>query len=279
MQKAFNSLKTFRPKSGKLKENGLWDEATKSAVADFVKKCRQSDFMQFLTKDPYNVVVIIDRINNTAGVGHSALYQLLRANTRQIQRLIWTAGAKEFLDKKMHCTISSQTLLHSLQKSPPPIYWGQHSLAVEKIISLEKFCSGIIAALSAHSLQNAAYESFSGTISLDIGNENKDLYLSVGKIDIQYRADFDSLKGWVFTCHAEDKYNFDSYRKIPLEEIFTKKFKDMFTDNLGSIANNIGLLSQKDKVIAEYCIYINFVYYYKGEFYETIFPSYHTPTV
>ncbi len=51
MQKAFNHLKTFRLKSGKLK-NGLWDEATESAVADFVKKCRKSDFMQFLTKAP-----------------------------------------------------------------------------------------------------------------------------------------------------------------------------------------------------------------------------------
>lgn len=76
MQKAFNNLKTFRLKSGKLKENGLWDEATKSAIAEFVKECRTSKFMQFLAKDPYNFVIIIDRINQNAGVGNSVLYQL-----------------------------------------------------------------------------------------------------------------------------------------------------------------------------------------------------------
>lgn len=260
MQKAFNHLKTFRLKSGKLKENGLWDEATKSAVADFVKKCRQSDFMQFLTKDPYNVVLIIDHINQTAGVGHSALYQLLRANTRQIQRLIWAAGAKLYLEKKSY-VISAQTLLHSLQKSPTPIYWDQHSLVVEKIIKLQKFRNAVAKALLEHSFQSPVKESFSGIISLDIKNEDKDLYFSIGKIDIQYRADFDLIKGWVFTCHAKDTYDFNSYREIPYEEIFTKGYKEMFDNNFGSIANNVGLLSQKDKAIAEYDIYINFVYY------------------
>ena len=44
----------------------------------------------------------------------------------------------------------------------------------------------------------------------------------------------------------------------------------MFDNNLGSIANNVGLLSQKDKVIAKYDIYTNFVYYYKERFYEPL---------
>ncbi len=261
MQKAFNNLKTFRLKSGKLKENGLWDEATKSAIAEFVKECRTSKFMQFLAKDPYNFVIIIDRINQNAGVGNSVLYQLFRANTRQIQRSIWTAGAKELLEKKMKCIISAQTLTHSLQKSPSPIYWGQVSLVVEKIIKLKKFRHAVARALLEHSFQSPVKESFSGIISLDIKDEDQDLYFSIGKIDIQYRADFDLIKGWVFTCHAKDTYDFDSYREIPYEEIFTKGLKAMFIENLGSIANNAGLLSQKDKAIAEYDIYINFVYY------------------
>ena len=258
MQKAFNNLKTYHLKSGKLKENGLWDEATKVAISDFIKECLTSKFMQFVTKDPYNFVIIIDRINQNAGVGNSVLYQLFRANTRQIQRLIWAAGAKLYLEKKTY-VISAQTLLHSLQKSPAPIYWGQHSLVVEKIINLEKFRSGIAAALSNHSSRNSTCEPFFGTISLDIRSENNDLYFSLGNIDIQYRADFDLIKGWVFTCHAKDKYNFDSYREIPYEEIFTVGYKEMFNNNFGSFANNVGLLSQKDKVIAEYYIYINFV--------------------
>lgn len=187
--------------------------------------------------------------------------------------MIWTAGAKWFLEKEKQWVIAAQTLTHSLQKSPPPIYWGSYSPIVEKITELKMFRDGIAGALSEHASQSSDQEPFSGKIELDIKGEDYDLYLSIGKIDIQYRANFDLIKGWVFTCHTKDTYDFDSYREIPYEEVFTKGLKAMFRDHFASIANNAGLLSQKDKAIAEYDIYINFVYCYKGEFYETIFPS------
>lgn len=52
----------------------------------------------------------------------------------------------------------------------------------------------------------------------------------------------------------------------------------MFDENLGSIANNVGLLSQKDKAIAEYDIHIDFVYYYKERFDEPLLSLRKTPT-
>ncbi len=221
-------------------------------------------FHAIFNKGPYNVVLIIDRINQAAGVGHSILYQLFRANPRQIQRLIWAAGAKELLEKEMDCVISAQTLMHSLQKSPSPIYLGQDSLVVEKITKLQTFRDAVAMALSEHSYQFSVQESFLGKISLDVKDENKDLYFSIGKIDIQYRAEFDLITGWVFTCHAEDQYDFDSYREIPYEEIFTIGCKETFVKHLGSIANNAGLLSQKDKAKTPYSITIDFTYYPQG---------------
>ncbi|MEA5136934.1 MAG: hypothetical protein VB035_12440 [Candidatus Fimivivens sp.] len=52
----------------------------------------------------------------------------------------------------------------------------------------------------------------------------------------------------------------------------------MFDENLGSITNNVGLLSQKDKAMAEYDIHIDFVYYYKERFHEPLLSLRKTPT-
>ena len=50
-------------------------------------------------------------------------------------------------------------------------------------------------------------------------------------------ANYEQDKGWVFKCIAIDTYDFDKFRRIPFEKIFTDGLKAI----VGETANNAGL--------------------------------------
>lgn len=116
MQKAINNLKNFHPKCGRLVENSLLDQKTRSAVKEFISACLHNKLMQYFEKDPYNTIVLTDFILDNIPYGNSTLLKNVYLNHRKdIQRLIWVAGAKYYL-KPNHCDIAAELLLNSLKK-------------------------------------------------------------------------------------------------------------------------------------------------------------------
>ena len=52
LKKAINNLKNFHPKCGKLVENTILDQETRSALKEFITACRQNKLMQYFERIP-----------------------------------------------------------------------------------------------------------------------------------------------------------------------------------------------------------------------------------
>ncbi len=242
------------------------DEKTKTAVKEFISVCQHNKLIDFFKDDPYNTVIIIDGINATNplwGIGGTTLYRIWRNHTKDIQCLIWLAGIKFYLKPK-HCDTAAELLVHSLQRFPNSVTFQDDSEIISKLKASDKFRQQLKWDWLDKTAHRRSQASFSSKVELRLNSDdNLDLYYSFGKIDIYYSAVYDSIKGWIFDCSAEDTYDYDLDRKIPYEDIFTKGLVEMIKDNKGRLANNAGWFSQKEKVISPYEVSVRFKYYYK----------------
>lgn len=263
LQKSFNNLNTFRPKCGKLFENGVFDERTQTAFKAFVTACKQNKLMEFFKSDPYNTVLIIDHINSTSpllGIGGTTVYRAWRYSTKAVQRIIWGMGAKYYLIPR-NCDTAAYMLKNSLKKSPSGIAFEDDSEIVDKLKGLSKFRQEIEQQWQNKTDYGRNQAPFSGTVELQLNSsDDLDLYYSFGKIDIAYNAVYDQTEGWIFDCYAKDTYDFGLDEDIPYQDIFDKGVKQMIRDNKGRLANNAGWFSENEQVITAYDVTISFKY-------------------
>lgn len=215
LKKAINNLKNFRPKCGKLVENTILDQETRSALKEFITACRQNKLMQYFEKDPYNTVVLTDYIWDNLPYGDGSLIKNIYLNHRKdIQRLIWISGAMTYL-KPSACDTAADLLVNSLKNFPRDYEFNDNSEAVQKIKNLNLFREEIKWDWLDKTSHRRSYASFSSMISLKLAEGNDlDLYYSFGKLDIYYHAFYDKEMGWIFECHAQDTYDFGLDRNI-----------------------------------------------------------------
>ncbi len=197
-------------------------------------------------------------------MGNGTLLKNLFLYDRQdIQRIIWLLGIDHYLKPK-GCDIAAELLFHSLKRFPGDIKWEDSSEAAQKFKNLDKFRKGIKEDLLIKTSHHRSQASFSGKVPLILsGSDDLDLYYSFGKIDIYYDASYKQEMGWVFQCHAKDTYDFGFDKEIPYKEVFSKGLTQMIGENKGRIANNLGFMSQTDRVITNYDVTIDFEYCYK----------------
>ena len=261
LQKAINNLKTFRPKCGKLKENGLFDSDTVDAVKEFIAACKHNRLMDFFEKSPretYLVVSLVEKLHATKDA--PVLKRLFVYHRKDIQRLIWHMGIKYYLRPKKYL-IAADLLAHSLKEHPATIRWNENSEAAQKIKETAAFKTKVKEFVENYPSYYEARSRFYGNNSLEfISKDSEDLYLSLGKANIKFHANYKKGIGWVVNCTVLDRYDFDAFREMGFKKVFTEGLKAI---KMGSVANNAGLLSQYDGVIHPYSVSITFSYIYK----------------
>lgn len=218
--------------------------------------------MDLFKKDPHNTYVLINLITTNLILKDSPILKRIYIyHRRDIQRFIWEKGIEHYLKPK-GLNLTAELLLHSLQKNPQNIIWDDGSEAAKRIKKAKKFQDEIRGLIQKNTPYYLARSRFYGDISFSITSDDNDddLYLSLGTMSVKCHANYEQDKGWVFKCIAIDTYDFDKFRRIPFEKIFTDGLKAI----VGETANNAGLFSQYDGVINNYGISITFSYEYKG---------------
>lgn len=132
LQKAINNLKTFKPKCGKLKENGLFDSDTVDTVKEFITACKHNKLMEFFEKSPrgtYLIVSLIEKLHATKDA--PILKRLFVYHRKDIQRLVWHMGIKYYLQPNKY-PVAADLLAHSLKEHPATIRWDENSEAAKK---------------------------------------------------------------------------------------------------------------------------------------------------
>ena len=262
LQKAINNLKTFKPKCGRLKENGMFDLDTVDAVNEFITACKHNKLMAFFEKSPYETYLLIKLITDVIATKDSpVLKRLFIYHRKDIQRLVWHMGIKHYLRHNDKYPVAADLLAHSLKEHPGTVRWDEYSEGAQKIKETDIFKNKVKEFMDSHPSYYETRSRFYGNASLDFGTSNSDdLYLSLGKANIKFHAGYKEGIGWVVNCTVFDRYDFDAFREMGFKKVFTEGLNAI---RMGSVANNAGLLSQYDGVIHPYDISITFPYIYK----------------
>jgi len=231
-----------------IKEDGVYGAETAAAVA------RLSDEMSDILKNP-NKLRLLNVIISSGAVPSDSLRKI-RENIKSGWWLfwdtIWKLGAECFLRPQGY-NVAALLLEHSLEGLPRNLYFHQTHWATQKIIESKGF-QREFSKLKRKIQQEPELYATDGSMDTINFQEtgDTDLYYGIGKCTPKYTCTrYPSSVRIDFTI--DDTYNFDEIRTI------TKVDGQWVTNfGLGSIANDLGLLSQATKVISVYRIIVSF---------------------
>ncbi len=163
------------------------------------------------------------------------------------QRSFWKLGADKYLRKRHHYLTAAWLLEHSLQDKPQDVYRGNDS-RVSFLINNDPAYIAAVDRVIANSKNGKIDE-----VLDDIVFENGDLYYSIHKTTIHVQGFKREDGKWIIHSKLKDKYDFTEIQTVFVDG-------KIFADNagLGTIANDMAVVSQKTGAINPYYIYVDF---------------------
>ena len=247
LQKALNDLGAGQH----LKEDGVYGEKTETALDRLI------DNIPEVLKDPNKLRFLSVAVDAMAATGVaviskriSTLNDALKKWWRLLWNTIWDTGV-EMLLKPKGCHAAALLLQHSLGNAPGDLHFSEIDMVAKKIMKTKKF-RDMYSDMEKKIQENPETYAIDGSVDIDFQNEDTDLYYGIGKCKLKYVCTrYPNSVRVKFTI--EDKYDFDDIRTIQVD------MNRIITDfGLGSIANDLGLLSQRTDVISPYHIFITF---------------------
>ena len=244
LQSKLNELDVCRH----IKEDGVYGSETAAAVA------RLSDEMSDILKNP-NKLRLLNVIIGSGALPSDPLRKIcenIKSGWWLFWDTVWKLGAEYFLRPQGY-NVAALLLEHSLEGLPSNLYFYQTHWVTQKIIKSKGF-QVEFTKLKQRLQQDPDLYATNGSMDTINFQEtgDTDLYYGIGKCKPKYICTrYPSSVRIDFTI--DDTYNFDEIRTII-------KDNGQWVTNfgLGSMANDLGLLSQTTKVISVYRIFVSF---------------------
>ena len=171
---------------------------------------------------------------------------------RSVQRIIWKLGAELYLRPRGY-DVAALLLEHSLDTSPTSLHFPEGHWVTRKFIQSNAFQAAFLG-LQDKIRRKSDLFSFSGWFDLNFGQTgDRDLHYGIGKCRVYYSCHRLSSAAEI-DFSAKDEYNFDELRSFE----GSKDTFIVFSGDIGTYANDFGLVSQADGVISPYSISISF---------------------
>ena len=248
LQKALNDLGAGQH----LKEDGVYGEKTESSIDRLI------DNIQDSLKDPNKLRFLSVAVDATATAGVAVISQRGRAlndavkkNWRLLWNVIWDLGAEYYLRPRGY-DVAALLLQHSLENNPKDLHFSQSHWVTQKIVKSKGFRNAF-AEIESGIRENPDTYVLPASININFQESgDTDLYYGIGKCKINCTST-KSPSSVLIKFTIDDIYNFDETRVVQVDS------GQIITDfGLGSIANDLGFLSQRTKVISTYHSYIEF---------------------
>ena len=166
---------------------------------------------------------------------------------KEIQRGVWRLGAENYLRKQRGFETSAWMLEHALQDNPSDIVRGNDSRIAYLINNDKNYLDALDKAIS---------ESKDGTIDTDLEKvrfKTGDLYYSINKANVHVKGYKQDNGKWIIYAEMNDVYNFDE-----IQSLMSENGEFSFDIGLGTVANDVALVSQKLGAINPYRVKVQF---------------------
>ena len=231
----------------------------KPTVGRFITEDPINDKLNWYSYCENNPIALIDpsgegAINNNLskeweGCKNALTWVWNEANATQkkIQRKFWRKGAELILSKGKGYSTSAWLLEHSLQDNPSNVERGEYSRIANLINTDNAYLRALDNAI-ANSKDNKL-ENY----KISVAFENGDLYYSIHKSDI-YLTGYKREDGkWIVHAILEDDYDFTE-----IQSFMTDSGDWSWDVGLGTVANDVAVVSQQTGAIQPYHITVSF---------------------